>query len=68
MKVKYFNDTDTALLELTTNEVVETREINESTYFDLDAQGQLVSITIEHARQRASLPEVIVERYGKGAA
>ena len=68
MKVKYFSDTDTALLELTSNEAVETREINQSIYFDLDAQGELVSITIEHARQRASLPEVVVERFGKGAA
>ena len=68
MKVKYFDDTDTALLELTPNEVVETREINPNTYFDLDAEGELVSITIEHARQRALMPEVIVERFGKGVA
>jgi uncharacterized protein YuzE len=32
MKVKYFSDTDTALVEFTDNEVVETKEIGENIY------------------------------------
>ena len=32
MKIKYFSDTDTALLEFSDAEVVETREINENIY------------------------------------
>ena len=32
MKIKYFSDTDTALLEFSDAEVAETREINENTY------------------------------------
>ena len=61
MNVKYFRDTDTALLEFSTRPVEETREISESVYVDLDKDGYLVSMTIEHAAQRASLPGVTVQ-------
>jgi uncharacterized protein YuzE len=57
MKVKYFPDTDTALVEFTDNEVVETKGIGENIYVDLDSRGNLVSITIEHARMNAKLQE-----------
>ncbi len=49
MKIKYFNDTDTALVEFTDNGVKETMEISENVYLDLDAAGNPVSMTIEHA-------------------
>jgi uncharacterized protein YuzE len=58
MRVKYFPDTDTALVEFTDNDVVETKEISENIYVDLDGAGNLVSMTIEHARTNARLPEV----------
>ncbi len=57
MRVKYFSDTDTALVEFTDNEVVETKEISENIYIDVDKQGNLVSMTIEHARTNARLQE-----------
>ncbi len=57
MKVKYFPDTDTALVEFTDNVVAETKEISENIYADLDDQGNLVSMTIEHARKNAGLHE-----------
>jgi uncharacterized protein YuzE len=57
MKVKYFSDTDTALVEFTDNEVIETKEISENIYIDLDSYGNLVSMTIEHARTNARLHE-----------
>lgn len=50
MKVKYFPDTDTALIEFTDKEVHETKEISENIYVDLDKDGNLVSMTIEHAK------------------
>ncbi len=46
MKVKYFSDTDTALVELANNEVVETKEISENVYIDLDSEGNLINMTI----------------------
>ena len=57
MKVKYFADTDTALVEFTDNAVDETKEISENIYVDLDGKGNLVSMTIEHARANARLQE-----------
>ena len=57
MRVKYFADTDTALVEFTDQEVSETREISQNIYIDLDQKGNLVSMTIEHARSNARLQE-----------
>ena len=67
MKVKYFEDTDTALVEFANGEVSETKEISENVYVDLDANGNLVSMTIEHARQNANLPEVAYEAMAQTA-
>ena len=55
MKVKYFSDTDTAHVEFSTGEVQETKEISENIYVDLDEDGNLVSMTIEHAKANAPL-------------
>jgi uncharacterized protein YuzE len=57
MKVKYFPDTDTALIEFTDREVYETKEIGEDIYIDLDQHGNLVNMTIEHAKAKAGLRE-----------
>lgn len=58
MKIKYFPDTDTALVEFTEKEVYETKEISENVYVDLDRNGYLVNMTIEHAKANAGLWEV----------
>jgi uncharacterized protein YuzE len=65
MKIKYFSDTDTALFEFADHEVAETKEINKNIYIDLDAKGNLVAMTIEHARQQASLPSISYEQIEK---
>ena len=57
MRVKYFPDTDTAHLEFTDNDIYETREISENIYIDIDAKGNLVGMTIEHAKANADLWE-----------
>ncbi len=57
MKVKYFSDTDTALVEFANNEVVETKEISKNVYVDLDIKGNLINMTIEHAKKNAGLKE-----------
>ena len=61
MKIKYFPDTDTALLEFSKKAVAETREVSETVYVDLDAAGKLVSMTIEHAKKDAGMREVAFE-------
>ena len=42
MRVKYFSETDTALVEFTDNKVAETREVSENIYIDIDKHGNLV--------------------------
>ena len=66
MKIKDFSDTDTALVEFSGRKVAETKEINENIYLDLDRSGNLVAMTIEHARQQASLPFLSYEQIKKG--
>jgi uncharacterized protein YuzE len=68
MKVKYFKDTDTALLEFSDDPVDETRAINENVYVDFDKAGNLVSMTIEHASSAAQLRQVSLEEIGASAA
>jgi len=58
MKIMYFEDTYTALVELSCAPVVETRELSEDVYLDLDAHGSVVSITIEHASTRGDMSEL----------
>ncbi|RJR33831.1 MAG: DUF2283 domain-containing protein [Deltaproteobacteria bacterium] len=58
MKIRYFPDTDTAFIEFSSAPAVETREINEDFYIDLDPNGNLVSMTIEQAKSKANINEV----------
>ena len=51
MKLKYFPDTDTVHVVFTDSAVAETRDLNENILLDLDKDGRIVSMTIEHARQ-----------------
>lgn len=67
MKIKYFENTDTALLEVGTGVAAETRELSEDIYLDLDDRGHVVSITIEHASQRGDLTEFAFQRVPKAA-
>ena len=62
MRIKYFEDTDTALLEFSSKTPVETHELNENIYLDLDSEGRVVSLTIEHAGQSADMREFLYQR------
>jgi uncharacterized protein YuzE len=68
MNIKYFRETDTALLEFSNRPVDETQEISENIYVDLDKDGNLVSMTIEHAQKVANLPSVHVQEFDQGVA
>lgn len=58
MRIKYFPDTDTALIDFTEQEVYETKELSENIYLDVDAAGNPVSMTIEHAKESGALTEL----------
>ncbi len=57
MKVKYFPDTDTLLVNFSDRRIVETRDLNENVLVELDESGRVVSMTIEHARQQTDVAE-----------
>ncbi len=58
MKIMYFPDTDTALIEFSDGAVEKTKEVSEDIYLDLDKMGNLVSMTVEHAKEKANISEV----------
>jgi len=61
MKIRYFADTDTLYIEFKPVPVVETRDLDENTVLDLDAAGRIAAITVEHASERAGIPEFSYE-------
>jgi len=68
MKINYFEHTDTALIHFSENEIVETREVSENVYLDLDKDGNLVSMTVEHAGEKANIEKFSFERLSKIAS
>jgi len=62
MKIKYFTDTDTLLIEFREGPVAETRDLDENTLLDVDAEGNLCAITVEHASERTGIPEFSYEQ------
>ncbi|WP_024335480.1 DUF2283 domain-containing protein [Desulfotignum balticum] len=68
MRLKYFSDTDTAHIEFTDNEVHETKEISENIYIDIDANGNIVNMTVEHAKDNAGLWEFSYQEMSRQTA
>ena len=62
MKIKYFQDTDTLYIEFRAVEVSETRDLDENTQLDVDKDGNICAMTIEHARERADIPHFSFEQ------
>ena len=57
MKITYFKDTDTLLVSLNDKPIAETRDFSEDILVELDNTGNLVSMTIEHASQKANMSD-----------
>jgi uncharacterized protein YuzE len=62
VKIKYFQDTDTLYIEFRAAEIAETKDLDENTLLDLDREGNICAITIEHARDRAEIPTFSYEQ------
>jgi uncharacterized protein YuzE len=62
MRIRYFKDTDTLLIEFKEAPVAETRDLDENTLLELDAQGNVCAITVEHASKRAGIPQFSYEQ------
>jgi uncharacterized protein YuzE len=62
MKIQYFPDTDTLYIEFRGVPVAETRDLDEDTTLDVDADGRICAITVEHASERAGIPQFSYEQ------
>ena len=62
MRIRYFAETDTLLIEFRDAPVAETRDLDENTVLDVDAQGNICAITVEHASTRADIPKFSYEQ------
>ena len=62
MKIRYFTDTDTLYIEFRDAPVAETRDLDENTQLDIDGEGNLCAITVEHASKRAGIPTFSYEQ------
>jgi uncharacterized protein YuzE len=62
VKIKYFEETDTLYIEFRTGEIVAQKDLDEDTLLELDADGRICAITMEHARQRADVPQFSFEQ------
>ena len=63
MKVQYFEDTDTLYIEFRGSDISETRDLDENTVLDMDADRNVCAITFEHASQRTDVDHLTVARY-----
>ena len=65
MKVTYFDDTDTLLVNFNTNKVFENKDVNENTLIELDENGNIVSMTIEHAKNQTEVTSFSFDKVPK---
>ncbi len=61
MKIKYFEDTDTLYIEFREQGIVESKDLDENTTLELDADGNVLAITFEHASTRTDIRRVTLE-------
>ena len=57
MKAKYFADTDTLLLQFNDADIAETFDLNENVLVEIDKDGRIVSMTVEHAKDQMDINE-----------
>jgi len=62
MNIKYFQDTHTLYIKFKPAEVAESKDLDEDTVLDLDQNGNVCGITVEHASQRADIPRFSYEQ------
>ena len=62
MNIRYFTETDTLHIEFRDALVAETRDLDENTLIDMDHEGDICAITVEHASKRAGIPRFSYEQ------
>ena len=62
MDVKYFRGTDTLTIDFLDGNIAETRNVDEDVLNELDAEGKIVSLTIEHAGEHINVSNLSYEQ------
>ncbi len=62
MKIKYYRDTDSLYIDLSSKPSAKNKEISEDVVLDYDADGNLVSIDIDNTSRKIDLNEVILSK------
>lgn len=68
MRVEYFEDTDTLQITFKEGVVADTFDLDENTLIERDVAGELVTMTLEHARDRTDLESLLYKTYRRTAA
>lgn len=58
MKLHYYAETDSLYIELNTRPGAEAREVADGVVVDLDADGNIVGIDIDHASKKLDLTSI----------
>jgi uncharacterized protein YuzE len=61
MEVQYFADTDTLYIEFRVRDIAQSKDLDENTVLDLDADGNACAITFEHASDHTDVHRLTVE-------
>lgn len=62
MKIQYFDDTDTLYIEFSADNIDHTNDLDENTQIDLSADGKILALTLEHAKQRTNLDDFVFQK------
>ena len=62
MKLKYYRETDSLYIDLSSKPSADSREISEGFVLDYDADGNLVGIDIDNASRKIDLREVVLSK------
>ncbi len=62
MKLNYYPDTDSLYIDLSERPSAESREVSEGVVLDYDADGKLVGIDIDNARNKVELQKLILNK------
>jgi uncharacterized protein YuzE len=68
MKIQYFEQTDTLYIEFRHTEIAESCDYDDNTLLDIDAEGNICGMTLEHARKRTDIPSFSYENIVEQAA
>jgi uncharacterized protein YuzE len=62
MKLKYYKETDSLYIDLSSKPGKESKEISEGVVLDYDADGNLVGIDIDNASRKIDLKEIVFSK------